>query len=96
MLRLTFSSEMKEVEGVMGVGGCRSSKEAMVMGTMGSKRPPVLVAEEEAIEEEAVVTEHILAGRDVTTRCCDTTGRISLMVTGCIDWTGKDWWNGMC
>ncbi len=68
MLRLTFSSDKKEVEGVRGVAGCRSTKEARV--TEGSKMPPVLVADEEAVEVEEVVTVDILAGRDATT-CCD-------------------------
>ncbi len=74
MLRLTFSSDRKEVEGVRGVAGCRSTKEARV--TKGSKMPPVVVADEEAVEEEEVVTVHMLAGRDDTTRCCDPLARL--------------------
>ncbi len=67
MLRLTFSSDRKEVEGVRDVTSCRSTKEARV--TEGSKMPPVVVvADEEAVEEEEVVTVHMLAGRDDTTR----------------------------
>ncbi len=66
-----------------GITGCRPTKEARV--TEGSKMPSVVVADEEAVEEEEVVTVHMLAGRDDTTRCCDHSGRTSVMLTG---WTG--------
>ncbi len=64
MSRLTFSSNRKEAEGGRGVAGCSSTREARV--TEGSKMPPEVVVEE-AVEEEDVVTVHMLGGRDDTT-----------------------------
>ncbi len=65
MSRLTFSEDRKEVEGVRGVAGCRSTREVRV--SEGSKKPPEVVVEE-AVEEEEVVTVHMLGSRDDTTR----------------------------
>ncbi len=64
-VEVDFSSDRKEVEGVRGVAGCSSTREARV--TEGSKMPPQVVVEE-TIEEEEVVNVHMLGGRDDTTR----------------------------
>ncbi len=54
----------KEVEGVRDIAGCSSTREARV--TQGLKMPPEVVVEE-TVEEEEVVTVHMLGGRDDTT-----------------------------
>ncbi len=53
------------MEGVRGVAGCSSMKEARVIE--GSKIPPKVAVEEE-VEEEQVVTVHMLLGTAVTRR----------------------------
>ncbi len=53
------------MEGVRGVAGCSSTREARV--TEGSKMPPEVAVEEE-VEEEEVVTVHMLVGRADTRR----------------------------
>ncbi len=65
MFRFTFSTDRKEVEGVRGVTGCSSTREARV--TEGSKMPSEVAIEEE-VEEEEVVTVHMLLGKAVTRR----------------------------
>ncbi len=65
MFRLTFSSDRKEVEGVRGVAGCSSTREARV--TEGLKMPPEVAVEVE-VEEEQVVTVHMLLGKADTKR----------------------------
>ncbi len=62
---MTFSSNRKEVEGVRGITGCCSTREAMV--TEGSKMPAEVAVEEE-VEKEEVVTIQMLLGK-ADTRC---------------------------
>ncbi len=64
VFRLTFSSDRKEVEGVRGVAGCSSTREARV--TEGLQMPPEVAVEVE-VEEEEVVTVQMLLGKAYTT-----------------------------
>ncbi len=67
VFRLTFSSDRKEVYGVRGIAGCRSTREANV--TEGQKMPPeVDVVVEVEVEEEEVVTVEMLLGKANTIR----------------------------
>ncbi len=65
MFRFIFLSDRKEEEGVRGVAGCNSTREARV--PEGSKMP-LEVAVEEEVEEEEVVTVHMLLCEAVTRR----------------------------
>ncbi len=62
MFRLTFLSDRKEVEGVRGIAGCSSTREARV--TEGSKMPSEVAVEEEVEEEEVVTVQMLLNNAD--------------------------------
>ncbi len=57
--------DRKQVEGIRGVAGCSSTREARV--TEKSKMPPDVAVEEKAEEEEVVTVEMLLGKAD--TRC---------------------------